>query len=101
MGRQDRGGSTNRVPRDLLDSGNGGWQWEREKRILWIDIAITKAEQLAEVQDLAKLHQPCIILLRVDQVIKTHYAGAYTNGVYCTSSISGFVYDLMLGSIQA
>ena len=32
---------------------------------------------------------------------KTHFAGALVDGVYCTSGISQFVYDLMTSSHQS
>lgn len=104
MGRQDQHRGTDPIPEHLLDCGVTRIKWHEGRRVLEFDIAFRDTEALIEVVygEWVKQFDPCIIIEAMDMgSFTTHFAGALVDDVYCTSGISGFVYDLMTASLRS
>lgn len=93
MERQDSDRGTDPVVEHVLSN--------RRTKIAFIDITIQKVDDLDAAWALAELDDPCVVLLRVRHKIVTHYIGAQIDGVYCTSAISDFVFDLLFAACIA
>ena len=76
------------------------WKWCPKTRILWIDIAITKIDQLDWAHKLMMSRGPCIIMLRVYQIIWTYYSGGASEEDYMTVTIGKYQYDLMNAAFE-
>ncbi len=53
-----------------------------------------------DIHDCLAKFQPCTVFLAQDMgTFTSYFVGAYVDGVYCTSGISSFVYELMITSL--
>lgn len=95
MGREDNNRTTRGVSRHLSDGAKRRLQWSPRGRVLWIDIAIDKVDELEWVHDQMIAHEPCIAMVRVHQIIWTYYTGAAVLDQYHLVTIGKITYDLM------
>lgn len=101
MGGQDRRRGTGPIPQHLLDCGLTRFEWGEQRRILRLDIAFASTEKLSDIVygEWIKQFDPCIVMNTMDMgSFNAHFAGGLVDGVYCTSSISGLVFDLMIAT---
>lgn len=94
MGRRDSDRTISGIFRDVPNTGDKGWQWNPEKRVLWIDIAIREVADLEWVHDQMLRRAPCIALVRVHQTIWTYYTGAAVDDKYMLVTCGKLCYDL-------
>lgn len=95
MGREDNHRAAGRISRYLPHSTNRRVQWSPRGRILWVDIAIDKVDELEWVHDQMIKHEPCVAMVRVHQLIWTYYTGAAVLDQYHLVTIGQLTYDLM------
>lgn len=95
MGREDNNRTAGGVSKYLPDGASRRVQWSPRGRILWIDITITKVDELEWVHDQMIKHEPCVAMVRVHQIIWTYYTGAAVHDKYHLVTIGEFTYDLM------
>jgi len=96
MGRSNSDRGIDGILKHLPDNGTTRrWKWCPRTRILWIDIAINKVDELDWAHKQMMRRGPCIVMLRVYQVIWTYYSGAASPTSYMNTTIGRHQYDLM------
>lgn len=96
MGRQAGNRRISGIPEYVPSYSAGPYiKWREESRSLSIDITVKKATELITINDIAIQFEPCLLYVRVHQVITTYYAGSCDNGNHYLVSIGKYAFDLM------
>lgn len=97
MGREDNNRTTSGVSKYLPQGAKRRLQWSPRGRILWIDIAINKVDELEWVHDQMLKREPCIAMVRVNYTgdFWGYFTGAAVRDKYHLTTIGVNAYDLM------
>lgn len=106
MGRQDHNRRINAIFERLPDPGGCIFQWDEERRVLWIDITVKDKEERLVASDLMKVHGPCIAMVKINRTINgrtviEHYTGAAVGKEHHLTTIGTPCYNLMTYALRA
>lgn len=103
MGREDNNRATRGVSRYLPSDTRRRARWNPAKRLLRVDIAINKVDELEYVHKQMLRRQPCIAMVRVcyNDGIWGYFTGAAVGDKHHLTTIGVFCYNLMIDAFSS
>jgi len=106
MGRQDKHRTTADILEHLPDPGRCEFFWDKERRVLWIDITVKVKEERFVASDLMKIHEPCIAMVKINRAlngttVSEYYTGGAVSDEHHLVSVGAPCYNLMTYALRA